>query len=80
MICDLPEILVIHLAFGLAARLTADYMPRIHRLKVASECRQLIRGVPLSDRRFAVGYLRQGVMQARKERIERHKFPLPSAM
>lgn len=84
MICNLPEILVIKLAFHLADRLTADYLPRTHRRDYAWECRQLILAAPESQRRFVIGYLRQGVLQARNGRIERMKFAaplsLPSAM
>jgi hypothetical protein len=78
MICNLPEILVIKLAFHLADRLTADYLPRTHRRDYALECRQLIWAAPESQRRFVIGYLRQGILHARKERIERQKFSGPT--
>ena len=78
MICNLPEILVIKLAFHLADRLTHDHLARVHRRDYALECRQLIWAAPESQRRFVIGYLRQGILQARKERIERRKFSGPT--
>lgn len=74
MICNLPEILVIKLAFHLADRLTREHLARVHRRDYALECRQLIWAAPESQRRFVIGYLRKGVLLARRERIERMKF------
>lgn len=64
MICNIPEVLAIKLALLLADKMTLPHEPRVHRRKVALECREWLSGVSESDRKSVVFYLRNGVEHA----------------